>query len=172
MGRSRRSFVFQSVGAVVLGAISTVSARAAEEPLELSWSDLMPTEGGTEIERLRSLGVVQHGEYSTPFDQVSGGSVTEEYNGQTVRIPGYLIGLDFDGIAVTAGLLVPYVGACIHVPPPPPNQLVFVTVDEPYESAGLFEPVWVTGVLGTTATETQLAEVGYGITAGRIEPYQ
>ena len=42
-------------------------------------------------------------------------------------------------------MLVPYVGACIHVPPPPPNQLVYVTTDKPWDTMTLWEPVWVTG---------------------------
>ncbi|CAN0590062.1 unnamed protein product, partial [Ectocarpus sp. 12 AP-2014] len=66
----------------------------------------------------------------------------------------------------------PYVGACIHVPPPPPNQLVLVTTDRPYENDGLFEPVVVTGMFGTAHTSTQLAEIGYALSADRIEPYR
>ena len=88
-----------------------------------------------------------------------------------MRIPGYLIPLEFADTGITVALLVPYVGACIHVPPPPPNQLIFVTTDTPYKSSGLFEAVYVTGLFGTSVTETMLAEVGYSIAADRIEPY-
>ena len=47
-------------------------------------------------------------------------------NGAQVRIPGYVLPLEFEGTRVREFLLVPYVGACIHVPAPPPNQMVFV----------------------------------------------
>ncbi|WP_240336653.1 DUF3299 domain-containing protein [Tropicibacter sp. Alg240-R139] len=157
-----------------LGALSLVGdvARAADAPIAITWRDLVPQDGGTEIEALRELGVVQHGQLSTPFDQEKSGAVTTDYNGKVVRIPGYLVPLDFDGTAVTAGLLVPYVGACVHVPPPPPNQLIYVTADNaPYEAQGLFEPVTVTGLFGTSAATTQLAEVGYALSADLIEPY-
>ena len=50
--------------------------------------------------------------------------MTDKYNGKLVRIPGYLVPLEYDGTGVSAALLVPYVGACIHVPPPPANQMV------------------------------------------------
>jgi hypothetical protein len=73
---------------------------------------------------------------------------------------------------VTAFILVPYVGACIHVPPPPANQLVFVTSEEPYESQGLFEAVWVTGLFSTGTTDTALAEIGYAMAAQEIESYE
>lgn len=169
---SRRSFIHMSFAATCLPASLGTPALASKRAVELDWSDLVPNgSGGTDMERLRRLGVVRHGQLSTPFDQATGGQVTQEYDGLNVKIPGYLIPLDFDGTAMTAGLLVPYVGACIHVPPPPPNQLIFVTVADPYDSDGLFEPVWVTGIFGTTATETQLAEIGYAMSAVRIEPY-
>jgi len=136
------------------------------------WGDLVPEDGGIDMDALRALGTVQHGQLTTPFDQELGGKLTSEYDGETVRIPGYLVPLDFEGMAVTSALLVPYVGACIHVPPPPPNQLIFVTASEPYEYDGLFEAVHVTGTFGSAATETMFAEVGYAIDDALIEPYR
>lgn len=169
---TRRCFLAHAVTLAASSSLSVQVLHASGEVIEIDWSDLAPDHGGTEMERLRSLGIVQHGEMNTPFDQEKGGVVTDEFNGRTVKIPGYLVPLDLDGMAMKAGLLVPYVGACIHVPPPPPNQLIFVTADTPYESEGLFEPVWVTGRFGTTATETMLAEVGYSLSAELIEPFR
>ena len=68
-------------------------------------------------------------------------------------------------------ILVPFVGACVHVPPPPANQLVFVTTQNPYESTGLYEAVNVIGMFGTASTYTQLADVAYALSADRIEPF-
>ncbi len=70
---------------------------------------------------------------------------------------------------MTAFILVPFVGACVHVPPPPANQLVFVTTEVPYESSGLFEPVNVTGMFGKASTSTQLADIAYALSADHIE---
>jgi len=88
-----------------------------------------------------------------------------------VRLPGFIVPIDYEGSAVTAFILVPFVGACVHVPPPPANQLVFVTTPEPYEFSGLFEPVNVTGMFGTSSMSTQLAEIGYALSAEKIEPF-
>lgn len=171
MTQSRRSFIVQ-LAAAIFGAASAPSAgRAESKPIELNWRDLVPNSGGQQFDSLRDLGVVQHGQLSTPFDQETSSVVTHEYDDKLVRLPGYLVPLEFDGTAVTTALLVPYVGACVHVPPPPPNQLVLVTANTPYESKGLFEPVYVTGVFGTSAAETQLAQVGYALSADLIEPY-
>ncbi len=144
---------------------------AAADPLELSWEDLVPDDGGVDFGALRRLGVIQHGQLSTPFDQETGSKVTNAYDGRMVRIPGYLLPLDFENVAITSALLVPFVGACVHVPPPPPNQLIFLEITDPYESDGLFEPVWATGVFSSSAAETMFAEVGYSMVTERLEPY-
>jgi hypothetical protein len=160
----------------LLAGAATVAARPSGARdiavVELDWRDLAPASGGTEMDRLRALGVVQHGELDTPFDQDLGGQITHAYDGKRVRIPGFLLPLDFSGTGVTDFLLVPYVGACIHVPPPPPNQLILVTTDAPYESDGLFEPVSVTGTMTSMAATTEFAEVGYAIAAEAVEPYE
>lgn len=172
MSCSRRSFLLRTIAATG-GFVSGVSPGFAKDsPISISWSDLVPVSGGSPLDSLRAQGIIQHGQLSTPFDQETSGQVTNEFNGKLVRIPGYLVPLDFEGSGVTTALLVPYVGACVHVPPPPPNQLVFITTETPYESNGLFEPVYVTGIFGTSATATQLAEVGYALSADLIEPYE
>lgn len=66
---------------------------------------------------------------------------------EPVLIPGYILVLEFDDTTFTELLLVPYVGACIHVPPPPPNQIIHVTATSGYQSRGLFEPVWLEGAI-------------------------
>ncbi len=93
-------------------------------------------------------------------------------DGVSVKLPGFIIPLDYDGTGVTAFMLVPYIGASIHVPPPPANQLVLVTTERPYESDRLFSPVTVTGMFGTASTSTQLAEIGYALSADRVMPYR
>ena len=68
-----------------------------------------------------------------------------DWVGDRVRLPGYVVPLDFEGTRVTGFLLVPYMGACIHVPPPPPNQIVYVRTKEPIEIDEIFEAVYATG---------------------------
>ncbi|MBE1282212.1 MAG: DUF3299 domain-containing protein [Rhodobacteraceae bacterium] len=170
MRPSRRNFLNGTVSFLCLSGLDAVSA-AADTPVDLNWDDLVPRSQGFSMDALRERGVIQHGELSTPFDQERNAEVTDKYNGQLVRIPGYLVPLEYDGQNVTSALLVPYVGACIHVPPPPPNQLIFVIAETPYNTDTIFDPVNVTGLFETTATNTELAEVGYTLIANRIEPY-
>lgn len=106
-------------------------------------------------------------------------AVNAEIVGQEVRIPGYLLPLEFDGMKVTEFLLVPYAGACIHTPPPPANQMVHVTFDTGIEVAGLFTPVWIEGAMNAAysvqdvgfADGASRVEVGYEMSADAVELY-
>jgi hypothetical protein len=109
-------------------------------------------------------------------------SIVEELNGQRVSIPGYLLPLEVSATKVTEFLLVPYVGACIHVPPPPPNQIVYVKIgqNKSYKSKSLYEPVWVTGIISAKSMVKDLylvdgsagVDIGYSMQATHIEPYK
>ena len=109
-------------------------------------------------------------------------AVVEELNGNNVRIPGYLLPLEVSQEKVTEFLLVPYVGACIHVPPPPPNQIVHVktVAQKGYEMKQLYDPVWVTGVISVQSMVKDLflvdgsaeIDIGYAMKANHIEPYE
>ncbi len=158
-----------------LAALALALPAAAEpEPVELDWRDLVPDDGSGQMfaELKQTLGIVTHEDLVTGFEQNTNAEVTTEYDGQRVSLPGFMVPLDFEGWGVSTFLLVPYVGACIHVPPPPPNQIVYVSSDTPYEVTGYFEPITVTGVLHAGALGTELAEIGYTIEADRIVPYE
>ena len=92
MSQSRRVFLATGVAAAALPNVLS----ASNDVISLNWSDLVPDTGGVDMDRLRMMGVVQHGEMTTPFDQELGGKVTDEFNDQTVRMPGYLLPLDFE----------------------------------------------------------------------------
>ncbi len=106
-------------------------------------------------------------------------TLLDDLDGREIRMPGYALPLEFEGTTVTEFLLVPYVGACIHTPPPPPNQIVHVRAGAGFESDGPFMPVWVTGRIATGRQSVNLSfidgaadvAVGYRIEAAAIEPY-
>ncbi len=92
-----------------------------------------------------------------------------ELDGKNVKIGGYVVPLDFTATKVTEFLLVPFVGACIHVPPPPANQIVYVKAKNGFTVKGEFDPVYVTGKMSAKITPTGLAETGYTIQADTVE---
>jgi hypothetical protein len=104
-----------------------------------------------------------------------------ELDGATVRMPGYVLPLEFNGTRVTEFLLVPWVGACIHTPPPPPNQIVHVVLDKDnaFQSSSSFEPVWIEGEMRASQSTQNLyladgssdIDIGYRLQAKLVEKY-
>jgi hypothetical protein len=95
-----------------------------------------------------------------------------QVDGRVIRLPGYIVPLDDFAEAVTEFLLVPYFGACIHMPPPPPNQMVHVKVGGgSHRAASWARPVWVEGRLAVRAVTSPYGVVAYQLRAERITPY-
>lgn len=156
-----------------LAAASARLARAEQPPVTtIGWGDLVPqVEGeGAHLDMLKQLGVIEQGQINQWARQPPVSMVTT-YDERLIRLPGYVVPLTLDGEGVTEGLLVPYVGACIHVPPPPANQIVFVQFDKPTPQDGLWDPVWATGRFKTAAVVTDLAEVGYFMSETTTVPH-
>ncbi len=152
-----------------MAAMALPRAAWASDFIDLNWTDLIP-EGESKMPAFIQ-GLIDHDVPAMSAMQPPSSGVRTDWNGQTVRLPGYVVPIDYSGTGVTAFILVPFVGACVHVPPPPAHQLVFVTTEEPYEGKGLFEAVNVTGMFGTASTLTQLAQISYALSADHIEPF-
>ena len=106
--------------------------------------------------------------------------VVPQLNGTQIKLAGYLLPLQYTEQGETEFLLVPYVGACIHEPVPPPNQIVFVELNKPFKPDELYAPVWVTGTMRTEVSTKALnyvdgsadIPIGYSLKAERIEIYE
>ncbi|KIN60084.1 putative lipoprotein [Sulfitobacter noctilucae] len=140
----------------------------AKDYIDLDWGDLVPDGQAAVPPFLQGL---QHDNSTPSSQQPPSQGVRTDWNGEIVRLPGYIVPIEYSGTGVTAFMLVPFVGACVHVPPPPANQLVFVTTTMPYQTSGLFEAVNVIGMFGTASTSTQLADIAYALSADHIEPF-
>ena len=160
-----RRTILSGLGALAL----TPKVAFAKDFVDLKWADLVPE--GESVTPQLFQGIINHDQSNLMSEQPASSGIRTDWNGQIVRIPGFIVPIDYSGTGVTAFILVPFVGACVHVPPPPANQLVFVTTQDPYESTGLFEAVQVTGMFGTASTKTQLADIGYALSADHIESY-
>ncbi len=98
--------------------------------------------------------------------------IMPEFDNQKIRIPGYIVPLEFGkNQLVTRFFLVPYFGACIHVPPPPPNQIIYGVYDKGFKLNHLQEAFWLTGLLRTTLTENDVATSAYTLQVADIKPY-
>jgi hypothetical protein len=99
--------------------------------------------------------------------------VVPELDGSLVKLPGFVVPLEMDEKKISQFLLVPYYGACIHVPPPPANQTVHVVTQTGKEFSGrLYDTVWVSGRLRVEHHSSELADSGYRIENATVAPYE
>ena len=148
----------------VLMMVVTFSTLAEEAPIEVYWEDLVP-EGFNE---LAPPSVQHNGEMSQLQPDAP---VVDTFDGKRVKIPGFVVPLEGTAELTTEFLLVPYFGACIHVPPPPSNQIVYVKFDEGVRIDNIYDAIWVTGELSTDGWKGDIASVGYRLKGEAVEGF-
>lgn len=100
-------------------------------------------------------------------------NIRPEFNNRKVKIPGFIVPLEFsDEQNVTSFFLVPYFGACIHVPPPPPNQIIHGQFPKGLKLESLYDPFWLEGTLTTDITALDLGTSAYSIAVDNILVYE
>lgn len=156
----------------------------------IKWLDLMPkkdfnslsnppdylantdegTKGDEILDELRNLPKSIQDDYQRALTSTE---VIAEMNNKAIRIPGFIVPLEFnDEQRINQFFLVPYFGACIHLPPPPPNQIIFVSSETGIEINELFDPVWISGVLQTSHFESDVALSAYSMKMEFLERYE
>ncbi|MGK9048426.1 DUF3299 domain-containing protein [Stutzerimonas chloritidismutans] len=151
----------------------------ADDVRDLQWSELIP-EGAPpppppmamhDMSQLAEALAAEAGPAAA--QQSPAAPVVEALDGQMVKLPGYIVPLDMtEEGRVIEFLLVPYFGACIHVPPPPSNQIVHATSELGVRVEALYEPFWIEGPLRVEHASSELAEAGYRMQAQKIYPYE
>ncbi|MCD7061030.1 DUF3299 domain-containing protein [Pelagibacterium xiamenense] len=166
----RRRLLLAATAFALVPMVPRHSAQA-QEALRIRWPDLIP-------EGLDYGEIIGDGEkdykadvWIPEFDE-NGTALNLELDNKLISMAGYVLPLEVTAEGATNFVLVPFVGACIHVPPPPPNQLVFVTPRNPWGNGNLWDPVLVTGQLSANARRTEVAEVGYQIDDAIVEFFQ
>ncbi len=105
--------------------------------------------------------------------QVMDFEVNAALDGQDVRIPGFIVPLELDEAGrVTEFFLVPYFGACIHVPPPPPNQMVYVVMEQGINLDSMYSAYWISGRMKTETRSTTLGAAAYTLSGTVAEEYK
>jgi uncharacterized protein len=142
--------------------------------LDLDWRELLP-----EGERGHFTAVAPppvhdyRGEGGPPAVQAPDFNVNKSLEGATVRLPGFIVPLEaIKNGGVSEFLLVPYFGSCIHVPPPPPNQIVYVHNGKRAGIESIYDAYWITGKLHLQTKTTRLGSTAYELSAEKIEVYK
>ncbi|MCB1623093.1 MAG: DUF3299 domain-containing protein [Pseudomonadales bacterium] len=141
--------------------------------VELEWDELVPVQ---DREKFSTSAAPIHdylGEGGPAAQQPMDFGVNKSLDGKTIKLPGFIVPLDIgkDGL-VSEFFLVPYFGACIHVPPPPPNQIVYVRIPQGIALDSIYEAYWITGKLSVQNKQTRLGAAAYSVVADKIEIYK
>lgn len=147
--------------------------------VEIAWEELVPAElrelqeTPLPVHAISALGDLNEEDFGDPALQLEPAApVVADMHGRRIKLPGYIVPLGItEAMEVEEFLLVPYFGACIHVPPPPSNQIVHVRSTSGIKLADLYQPFWITGVVQVEHMESELANAGYRIEEAGIEPY-
>jgi hypothetical protein len=183
-------------GAIVFVALFSLSARSAWWPFsdnkteellkdatELGWDSLIPDDfvqpenpyismTPDEIDKLLDGSDESNAKIEKLEAEFNYAPVVPELDGIYVKIPTYITPLEFDGQTTASEfLLVPYVGACMHTPPPPANQVVFAESPEVMNIPDMYEPVWAIGTIYAETVQSNLAETGYRMDVKALLPY-
>ena len=174
-----------------LEAAKTASVKAPAKPLKredfsrILWTDLMPEDDlAALLNPPDYLAAIQDGSAEDQIGASVGNGddryqqalvstrVIEAMDGQAIKIPGFVVPVEFDDDQViTQFFLVPYFGACIHEPPPPPNQIIFVNSPEGIQVNALYDPFWISGVIHTEEINNGLATAAYTMSMHFKDPY-
>jgi uncharacterized protein len=107
-----------------------------------------------------------------PMGNQTVGPTVDALNGEKVRIPGFILSLDMSEKGIKDFLFVPYVGACLHVPPPPTNQLIAAVSDEYLKGIDMWQPVFLFGTLIIEDVKSELGNSSYSLNIDYIENYR
>jgi len=151
----------------------------------IDWTVLMPEQWLRAIKKdfdsLYKLSNLQDGspqankamlELQKKFDEAP---IVKEQINKKVRISGYVVSLDASRDKYREFLLVPYFGACIHLPPPPANQIILIKSGAQTKFTKLPESmdmVWIEGELKESRVSTAQGISGYALTAVTVLPYE
>lgn len=142
--------------------------------LDLDWKELLPESERSHYTATAPAPIHDYrGEGGPPAVQSQDFNVNKALEGATVRLPGFIVPLEaVRGSKLTEFLLVPYFGSCIHVPPPPPNQIVYVRAGHRTGIDSIYDAYWITGKLHLQTHNTRLGSAAYELSAEKIEPYK
>lgn len=151
------------------------SAVARSAPRELTWSQLIPAGAPPAPAPLPIHDLANALSEAGPAasQQSPNAPVVKALDGIEAKLPGYIVPLEISEAGlVTEFLLVPYYGACIHVPPPPSNQIVYVKTAKGVQMDELYQPFWVEGTFKVENASSELAAAGYRMQASKVTPYE
>lgn len=133
-------------------------AATAEAARELVWQELIPP-GWQASQPDLSRFFHDPSEPAAPQDRSA--PIVTALHDTPVSIRGFVVPLEWEEDAISEFLFVPWFGACLHYPPPPPNQVIRVHMDRSLPEVEMFHPQILSGRLLAERSDSDLALAGY-----------
>ncbi|OYT99177.1 MAG: hypothetical protein CFE40_09750 [Burkholderiales bacterium PBB1] len=173
-----------SAGAAATSASQPIGGSGVSQPVaagtfrEIKWDDLVPKDWDP-LKQFKSINFSLMNDSDPRANEMlkrmretwDNAPTNNDMDGASVRIPGYLVPLEETKAGLKEFLLVPYFGACIHTPPPPANQIIYVKAEKPPKGFHSMDTVWVSGTLKTLRSDSYMGASGYRMDAMVVERY-
>ncbi|MBZ2161046.1 DUF3299 domain-containing protein [Alteromonas stellipolaris] len=188
---SARIGIFVAIAGMLFYPTTYAEDIEAPDYQEVEWTQLMPEEDlaallnppdylagiedGSQEDSVEAFGNQEFdNETTNRFQQaLTSTQVVKTFENKPIRIPGFIVPLESsESKMVTEFFIVPYFGACIHMPPPPPNQIIYVSVEEGVELERLYDPFWFEGTLAIDTTENAMGTAAYRLEHVNVQPYE
>lgn len=156
---------------------------------QIQWIDLLPEEElraltedpipdsvieGSAADRIKSALSMEIDDPVSDYEKaLVSVRVRGEFNNSSIKLPGYIVPVEADakGRAITF-FFVPFFGACIHLPPPPPNQIIYAAYSKGIAIDDLEVPYWIEATLFTKQQSNDMATAAYSATVDTLYPFQ
>ena len=184
------AYVFIASGILIVASAPAVSADAQSYE-EIDWTELMPAEDlSALLNRPAFLDDIADGSAQDSLDSfqqrqledeqaqqyqaaLSSTRVIQGFDGKAIRIPGFIVPLEQnEDKEVTRFFIVPYFGACLHMPPPPPNQILYVESEQGITLENLYDPYWFEGVVSIEQKVDAMGTSAYSLSLDNYALYE
>lgn len=188
--------IVRSLGLIFIIFNALISASVAESREEsqyqsIDWVQLMPEDDlnallnppdtvqgivdGSAMDNVDALGKMGETDEDSQryYKALNSARVITEFDNTLIRLPGFIVPLASDEQnRVTEFFIVPYFGACLHMPPPPPNQIVYAKIEEGIALDSIYNPFWFEGKLVIEGTDHALGNAAYRLNLDEFYPYE
>lgn len=173
-------WVFSFAVCCLLYSASPALAAAPAPYREAQWEDLVPKTwrpdlafDGLDIGNLPDDDPRVQKAYEKFMREWANAPTNQKVHGQRIKIPGFIAPLDWEKFTeLKEFLLVPYFGACIHLPPPPANQIIYIKLEKPLKGFQIMEPIWAYGTISVEKTNSgDMGASGYTMKLDKAEAY-
>ena len=184
------AYVFVASGILIVPSAPAVSADAQGYE-DIDWTELMPAEDlSALLNRPAFLDDIADGSAQDSLDSfqqrqledeqaqqyqaaLSSTRVIQGFDGKAIRIPGFIVPLaQNEDKEVTRFFIVPYFGACLHMPPPPPNQILYVESEQGITLENLYDPYWFEGIVSIEQKVDAMGTSAYSLALDNYALYE